>query len=88
MTDSNRLNRFRKNRTWFDNSWDLYVQDLPSGDYLQKNGIRKVVIVGNKVTRDLKKILYRYQKKGIEIYRVKEYEKQVKIKILRPLFRE
>ena len=88
MTDSNRLNRFRKNRTWFDNSWDLYPQDLPSGDYLQKNGIRKVVIVGNKVTRDLKKILYRYQKKGIEIYRVKEYEKQVKIKILRPLFPE
>ena len=88
MTDSNRLNCFRKNRALFDNSWDLYAQDLPSGDYLRKNGISKVVIVGSKVRRDLKKILYRYQKKEIEIYKVKDFEKQVKIKVARPLFPE
>lgn len=86
LTDSNRLNQFRKHRSLFDNSWDLYAQDLPTGEYLRKNGIRKMVIVGNKVSRDLKKILYRYQKKGVELYRVKEYEKKVRIKLLRPLF--
>ena len=47
----------------FDNSWDVYPQDLPSAEYLLENDMKKVIVVGQNIARDLKKILYNYQKK-------------------------
>lgn len=86
LTDSKRLNRFRQNRAMFDNSWDLYDQDLPSGDYLLKKDIRRVVVVSDRIYKDIRKILYKYQKKGVEIYWTKGYEIPRKVRIRRPLF--
>ena len=62
LTDRNRLQRFKMNVSVFDNSWDVYYQDLPSANYLTDNGIKKVIVVGQNIARDLKKILYDYQK--------------------------
>jgi hypothetical protein len=61
LTDRNRLQRFKMNVSVFDNSWDVYYQDLPSANYLTDNGIKKVIVVGQNIARDLKKILYDYQ---------------------------
>lgn len=88
LTDRNRLQRFKMNVSVFDNSWDVYYQDLPSANYLTDNGIKKVIVVGQNIARDLKKILYDYQKKGIEIYLTNRYEMPKKVRILKPLFEE
>ena len=74
LLDSNRMNRYRMNDSIFDNSWDIYPQDLPSAKYFLENGINKIIIVGEKVQKDLKKILYKFQKEGIKISFVKRYE--------------
>ena len=72
----------------FDNSWDVYPQDLPSAEYLFAQGICKVIVVGPDVAKDLKKILYKYQKKNIDIYWTDRYELPKKVKIRRPFFKD
>ena len=84
LLDSNRMNRFKMEASLFDNSWDIYPQDLPSADYLINNGIHKIIIIGETLSKDLKKILYAFQKKNIEIFITGKYEKPRKIKIRRP----
>lgn len=85
LLDSNRLHIHRIDVTVFDNSWDIYPQDMPSADYFLKNGIHKIVVIGERVSRDLKKILYEYQKKKIEIYLQKGYAEPKKVKLRKPL---
>ena len=68
LTDSNRMNRFKMSVSMFDNSWDVYPQDIPSADCFLNNNIHKIIIIGEKVSKDLKKILYKFQEKKIEIY--------------------
>ena len=68
LLDSYRTNRYRAKESIFDNSWDLYKQDIPSAEYFKQNGITKIIVVGNTIQRDLKKIFLRFQEKGIEIY--------------------
>lgn len=68
LLDSNRLQRYKMEDSLFDNSWDVYSQDMPSADFLLKNGIRKVVVIGDAFSDDLKVILYEYQKKKIEVF--------------------
>lgn len=84
LTDRNRLNRHKMNVSVFDNSWDVYPQDLPSADYFIENGIRKIIVIGEKVSPDLEKILYGFQKKKIEILHTNRYQKPVKVKIRKP----
>lgn len=81
MLDSNRLNRYKVDVSVFDNSWDIFPQDMPTADYFLKNGITKMVVVGKALSRDLKKILYEYQKKKIQIYLTNGYEEPKKVKI-------
>lgn len=81
LTDSNRLNRYKMNISIFDNSWDLYHQDLPSAEYFLKNGINKIIVRGNRFNKDLNKILYRHQEKGMKIYFTDGYEKPEEIKL-------
>lgn len=88
LTDRNRLHRYKANVAVFDNSWDVYHQDLPSAEYLWDNGVRKLVVVSESVAKDLKKILYVYQKKNIEIYLTNRYETMKKVRIRRPLIKE
>ncbi len=85
LLDSNRLHRHRIDVTVFDNSWDIYPQDMPSADYLIKNGIHKIVVIGDFLSRDLKKILYDYQKKKIQIYFKKGFGDPKKVRIRKQL---
>lgn len=87
LTDSGRMNQFRMEASLFDNSWDVYAQDLPSADYFIKNGIRKVIVIGEKISADLKIILYGFQKKKIKIFLAKPYGIP-KRKILHRFFRQ
>lgn len=87
LTDSNRMHRFKMEDSIFDNSWDVYPQDLPSAEYLLNSGIHKIIIVGETLSKDLKKILYKFQKK-IEIFWTKGYEMPKKVTIHRPFLKE
>lgn len=84
LIDSNRMNRYKMEEALFDNSWDVYPQDLPSADYLLKNGIQEILVVGDVFSKDLKKILYSFQKKKIDIFFAKRYEVPKKVKLHRP----
>ncbi len=81
LLDSNRLQRYKMEDSLFDNSWDVYAQDMPSADYLVKNGVRKVVVIGDFFSDDLKVILYEYQKKKIDIFFTNRYKAPRKYKI-------
>ena len=73
------MHRFKMNDSIFDNSWDIYPQDIPSAKYFLENGINKIIIVGKKVENDLAKILYKFQQEGIEIYFTKGFEEPEKV---------
>lgn len=74
LLDSNRTHRYKMDASVFDNSWDIYDQDMPSADYLLAQGIRRVVVRGEGIQRDLARVLYKYQKKGIAILHTSGYE--------------
>ena len=74
LLDSNRMNRYKMNPSVFDNSWDIYAQDIPSAEYFLKNGICNIIVRGDCIQKDLKKILYPFQLKGINIFLADEYE--------------
>ena len=84
LLDSNRMHRFKMEISLFDNSWDLYPQDVPSAEYMLEQGIHKIIIVGDKVSKDLKKILYKFQKKNIQILWTNGYETPKRIKLHKP----
>lgn len=88
LVDRNRLNRFKMDDSLFDNSWDVYPQDLPSAEYLLNNGIGQIIVIGESLAKDLKKILYEFQKKGLRILFTKGYEAPRKITVHRPLWKE
>ncbi len=81
LTDSNRLNRYKLDVSIFDNSWDLYHQDLPSAEYFLENGINKIIVRGNKFNKDLNKILYRHQEKGMKIYFTDGYDEPQEVNL-------
>jgi len=74
LLDSNRRQRYKMDVSVYDNSWDLYIQDVPSAEYFIANGIDKIIIVGEKIHKDLKVILYEFQKKGILILYTNGYD--------------
>lgn len=84
LTDSNRMNRYKMEIAVFDNSWDVYPQDLPSADYFLQNGIHRIIVIGEEFSKDLRKILYSFQKKGIEIFYTKPYKAPKKVTLRRP----
>lgn len=88
LTDSNRMHRFKMEVSLFDNSWDVYHQDIPSAEYFLNNGIHKIVIIGESLSKDLKKILYGFQKKKIQILLTKGYETPKKIILHRPFHKD
>lgn len=74
LIDSNRLHRRKIDASVFDNSWDIYHQDIPTDEYLLKQGINKILIIGEKFNKDLKEILTKdYQKKKLSIYLTNGY---------------
>lgn len=67
LLDSNRTHRHKMNASVFDNSWDIYPQDMPSAEYFLASGIRRIIVRGDAIQNDLCRILYPFQKKGIAI---------------------
>ena len=84
LLDSNRMHRLKMDPSVFDNSWDIYPQDIPSAEYFLKNGIKKIIVRGVCVQKDLSKILYKFQKDGIKILLTTGYEEPREIKIKKP----
>lgn len=88
LLDSNRTNRFKMNVSIFDNSWDIYPQDVPSAEYFLNNGIKKIIVRGEFIQKDLKKILYKFQKKGIKILFTNGYDEPKVVNIKRQFNRK
>ena len=68
LTDTNRLQRYKIDCSVFDNSWDVYHQDLPTEEYFIEHGITKIIVISNKLSKDLKKIFAEHSKKKLEIW--------------------
>lgn len=68
LLDSYRTRRFKMNVSVFDNGWDIYPQDMPSGEFLISQGIKKILVRGLKLNKDLKAVLCKYQRVGIKIF--------------------
>jgi len=81
LLDSNRMHRYKMKVSVYDNSWDLYNQDIPSPEYFISNGIDKVIIVGEKIQKDLRIIFYEFQKKGIRFFYTDGYNKPTEVRI-------
>lgn len=73
LLDSYRINRYRAKESIFDNSWDLYKQDIPSIEYFKQNSISKIIVVGNEINEDLRKMFFKFQDSGIELYLTDSY---------------
>jgi len=81
LLDSNRTHRFKMSISIFDNSWDIYDQDMPSAECFLRNGINKIVVRGDKIQKDLRKILYKFQQKGITIFHTEGYKSPSEVNI-------
>lgn len=73
LLDYFRTNRYRAKESIFDNSWDLYKQDIPSAQYFKGNGIKKIIIVSKEIQKDLKKIFFNFQYNDIKLYFTEGY---------------
>lgn len=85
LLDSSRTNRYRAKESIFDNSWDLYGQDIPSLEYFKKSGINKIIVVGSQIQRDLRKIFFKFQDAGIEFYLTDGYSLAKKVVLKKTL---
>ena len=88
LLDSNRMHRLKMDISVFDNSWDIYHQDIPSAQYFINNGVNKIIVRGEKIQKDLSKILYGFQKKGITILFTNGYDKPKKVIIKKKFFKD
>ena len=84
LLDTNRMHRLKMNPSVFDNSWDIYPQDIPSAEYFLQNGINKIIVRSESIQLDLKKILYKFQKDGIKILFTSGYDEPKEVKIKKP----
>ncbi|MDL2325309.1 hypothetical protein LJC61_09245 [Ruminococcaceae bacterium OttesenSCG-928-A16] len=84
LLDSNRLHRYKMDVSVFDNSWDIYFQDMPSAEYFLSHGIDKVLVRGEKIQEDLGRILHGFQKKGIEVWLTNGYNPPQKVVVKKP----
>ena len=80
LLDLNRLNRYKTSRSLFDNSYDIYDQDLPSAKFFLDNGIDIIIVRSEKIEKDLNKILYIYAKSKIKILHTNGFEEAKEIK--------
>lgn len=87
LLDYFRTNRYRAKESIFDNSWDLYKQDIPSAQYFKGNGINKIIIVSKEIQKDLKKIFLNFQDNDIKLYFTEGYLPAKNI-VLHKIFKE
>ena len=84
LLDSNRSNRRKPDVSVFDNSWDVYEQDFPPAEYFLRNGVTKLIVLGRGIQRDLAKILYGFQRKGMAVFLTNGYEKAKEVSVKKP----
>jgi len=84
LLDSNRMHSCKLNVSVFDNSWDVYEQDMPSPEFFLNNGIKKIILCGYKMHNDIHKILYKYQGKGMKILYTNGIDSPKEIKLKKP----
>ena len=85
LLDKNRLNRYHKDKSIFDNSYDIYSQDLPSSNYFKNNCIKNIILKSDKINPDLNEILNKYRKNGLNILYTNGYETPKKAKLKKAL---
>jgi hypothetical protein len=76
LLDSNRTHRHKMSVSVYDNSWDLYGQDIPSAKFFRENGIEKIIVrgAGAKIQKDLARIFKGFKKAGMKIVFTKGWE--------------
>lgn len=84
LLDKNRIHRHKHKKAVYDNSWDLYDQDIPTPETFKKYGIKQIIIHTDELLRDLKIIFYKFQKQGIKILITDGFEKPKIITIPKP----
>jgi len=84
LLDSNRLHRYKMDISLFDNSWDIYPQDMPSAGYFINNRIKNIIIRSEKIHIDLSKILFGYQTKGLKIFFTNGYDSPKRVSVKKP----
>jgi len=84
LLDSNRTHRFKMDVSVFDNSWAIYEQDMPSAEYFISNDINKIIVRGETIQKDLTRILYKFQIKGIEVLFTKGYDEPKAVSLKKP----
>lgn len=91
LLDSKRMESVTKNLDIaYDNRWMAFSQDFPSGRFLRGQGIRRVVLVHDRFSKqpqdDLAHVLLRWQEAGIEIASKSTHsdEAPVRIEVVRP----
>ena len=87
LLDSNRLLQYKSKISVYDNSWDVYRQDMPSAEYLKNNSVKRILLISERISGDLRKILLNYRKAGIDIYLKNIYEEPKKIKVRKKIRR-
>ena len=87
LLDSNRLLQYKSKISVYDNSWDVYRQDMPSAEYLKNNYVKRILLISERISGDLRKILLNYRKAGIDIYLKNIYEEPKKIKVRKKIRR-
>ena len=65
----------------------LFYQIVHAAEYFKANGIYKIIVVGNTIQRDLRKIFFEFQDAGIEIYLTDGYKTAEKV-ILKKTLKE
>lgn len=81
LLDSTRTNRYRAKESIFDNSWDLYGQDIPSWQFFKQNGITKIIVVGKEIQRDLRKVFFKFKDPEFEFYLTDGFSPLKKVKL-------
>lgn len=81
LIDKNRLQNIKIDRSIFDNSWDIYFQDIPSEKYLINNGITEILVISRNLSRDFKEIFNQFSEQKISVYLSNGYNKPKRIKI-------
>ena len=84
LLDANRTHRFKMHVSVFDNSWDIYDQDIPSAQYFLTNDINKIIIRSEIIQKDLARIFYKFQNNGITILFTNGYEEPKEVIIKKP----
>lgn len=84
LLDSNRMHRYKAEISLFDNSWDIYDQDMPSAEYFLDNGITKIIVSSRSINKDLNKILYKFKKKGLTILFTNGYDEVEEVVLKKP----